>query len=46
MAADGRWIVTTKAIHTFTSGPDGARILVCRVHETGKPMRYNVDEGK
>ena len=38
--------VPLRAIHTFITDADGVRILVCRVHESGKPMRYNVDEGK
>ena len=38
--------VPLKAIHTFITRADGARILVCRVHESGKPMRYNVEQNK
>ncbi len=36
--------VPLKAVHTLTSGPEGARVLVHRVHESGKPTRYVVDE--
>ena len=44
LAAGDAFTVPFKAVHTFTSGPDGARILVCRVHEAGQPMRITVED--
>ncbi|MBI4565650.1 MAG: cupin domain-containing protein [Planctomycetes bacterium] len=39
-------MVPLKAVHTFASGPDGATLLVFRVHEKGKPVRYEVGEDR
>jgi quercetin dioxygenase-like cupin family protein len=35
--------VPKEAVHTFITGERSAYALVCRVHESGKPMRYEVD---
>ncbi|MDJ0708253.1 MAG: cupin domain-containing protein [Leptolyngbyaceae cyanobacterium MO_188.B28] len=36
--------VPLKQIHTLTTGESGARVVVFRVHETGQPVRVNVEE--
>ncbi len=35
--------VPLKQIHTATTGEEGATVLVFRVHETGQPVRVNVE---
>ena len=35
--------VPSKQIHTATAGSDGVTVLVFRVHESGQPMRVNVE---
>ncbi len=35
--------VPLKQIHTATTGAEGATVLVFRVHETGQPVRVNVE---
>ena len=35
--------VSLKQIHTATTGEEGVTILVFRVHETGQPVRVNVE---
>ncbi len=35
--------VSLKQIHTAKTGEEGATILVFRVHETGQPVRVNVE---
>ena len=41
--AGGSGHVPLKHVHTATSGPDGAVLLVFRVHEVGKPGRVLVE---
>ena len=36
--------VPLKQIHTLTTGDSGAKVVVFRVHETGQPVRVNVEE--
>ena len=36
--------VPLKQIHTLTTGDSGATVVVFRVHETGQPIRVNVEE--
>ena len=36
--------VPLKQIHTLTTGDSGAKVVVFRVHETGQPIRVNVEE--
>ena len=36
--------VSLKQIHTAKTGEVGATVLVFRVHETGQPVRVNVEE--
>lgn len=36
--------IPLKAVHTASTGAKGARLLVVRIHEKGKPPRVLVDE--
>ena len=45
LTAGDHFVVPYKAVHTFTSGPDGARVTVCRVHQSGQPERVPVEAG-
>ena len=36
--------VPLKQIHTLTTGDSGSTVIVFRVHETGQPVRINVEE--
>ncbi|MDN3667993.1 cupin domain-containing protein [Echinicola jeungdonensis] len=38
--------VPLKAIHSFTSGNEGAKMVVFRVHQQGQPDRIMVGEDK
>jgi len=45
LAAGQSAVVPLGAVHAFTAGPRGARAIVFRVHEQGKPPRTLVPSG-